>query len=378
MENKDEQRKREQEQNDAAINEQSDNADNTENTSIELEKYTSEEAVTEEAAVREQNEAEQEAATAAVAQPAAPAPVNAKGGSKAWMAISAVLAIVLVIVLIKPPFGGSNEAVAIVNGKNIWKDQLYDELARANGPAALDGLIKKELIAQAGDKAGVSATEADIDAEIEELTKTFGSAEALQNALNQNGITMDELRQDAYSQVLIRKILEPQATVSDEEVKNYYDENKASFATPDQIRISHILVGAEQDASDIVKQLQEGGDFAAIAKEKSIDTNSGPNGGDLGFISKGMTGLEDFENAAFALKLNEVSDVIKTDAGFHIVKKTEEKAATNPTFEEKKEEIHQMLVNNKIGELSMSWMQKIQDEAKITNTLEKKDAPAAK
>ncbi|MFX3632415.1 MAG: peptidylprolyl isomerase [Candidatus Pristimantibacillus sp.] len=360
MENKDSQQKREEELANAAQEEQLNNNDDNNNEGSlapEVEEVNSEAVA---AADTSDNES------------SAPVAAAKRGSSKAWIAISAILAIVLVIVLIKPPFAGmSNESVATVNGVKITKERLYDELAVANGAAALDSMITMELIEQAANKAGATATDEDIQGELDILIENFGTAEALDAAIAQNGMTMDLLKENIRTQVLVSKILEPQTTVTDELIKKFYDENKEALATPEQIRVSHILVGTKQEAEDIVKQLKDGADFAALAAEKSMDTNSKDKGGDLNFISKGQSGDEAFDTAAFALDVNEVSGVVETASGFDIIKKTEHKEATTPTLEEKKEMIRKQLLSQQVSELSQAWMEKLRKDAKITNTLEK-------
>jgi foldase protein PrsA len=300
-----------------------------------------------------------------------------KGGSgKAWIIVSAVLAILLVVVLIKPPFGASNEAVATVNGVNISKDRLYDELVVAGGKATLDNLITQELIAQEAKAASVTVTDADVDSEIALIKKSFGSDEEFTATLAQYNMTLESLKKDTKINLTIRKILEPKTDVTDEEMKQFYDTNKESLGTPAQIQASHILVATKEEADAILAELKKGGDFAAIAKEKSIDPGSKDKGGDLGFFAKGKM-VPEFEEAAFALKINEISGVVQSEHGFHIIKKTAEKAAVVPTFEEKKEEIKKQLIATEANELSEAWMTEIRTKAKITNTLAPEEAAAA-
>lgn len=300
-----------------------------------------------------------------------------KGGSgKAWIIVSAVLAILLVVVLIKPPFGASNETVATVNGVNISKDRLYDELVLAGGKATLDNLITQELIAQEAKAASVTVTDADVDSEIALIKKSFGSEEEFTATLAQYNMTLESLKKDTKVNLTIRKILEPKTKVTDEEMKQFYDTNKESLGTPEQIQASHILVATKEEADAILAELKKGGDFAAIAKEKSIDPGSKDKGGDLGFFAKGKM-VPEFEQAAFALKINEISGVVQSENGFHIIKKTAEKAAVVPTFEEKKEEIKKQLIATKANELSEAWMTEIRAKAKITNTLAPEEAAAA-
>jgi foldase protein PrsA len=290
------------------------------------------------------------------------------GGGKAWMIVSAVLAILLIVVLIKPPFGPTNEAVATVNGTDISKDQLYDELVKAGGPATLENIITQELIQQEAKAASITVTDADIDAEIALIKKSFGTDEQFNSALAQYNMTLESLKKDTKINLTIRKILEPKTDVTAEEMQQFYDANKDQLGTPEQIQASHILVATKEEADAILAELKQGGDFAAIATAKSLDPGSKDKGGDLGFFGKGQM-YPEFEEAAFALKINEISSIVQTEKGFHIIKKTAEKAAVVPTFEEKKEEIKKQLVATEVNELSEAWMSEIRTKAKITNTL---------
>ncbi|KQO18506.1 foldase protein PrsA [Paenibacillus sp. Leaf72] len=299
-------------------------------------------------------------------------PPPRKSGNGAWIALSAVLAILLVIVAIKPVFGGGNNAaVATVNKVDITKEDLYEEMLKSGGKTTLDNLITQQLITQEAKASNVTVTEADIDEEINTLKASFGTDEQFNAALAQYGVTLESLRKDAETQVKIRKLLEPSITITDDQIKEAYEQNKASYGTGEEIKASHILVATQEEADAILKQLKDGADFATLAKEKSTDTGTKDNGGDLGFFGKGVMDPA-FEEAAFALEVDQISDVVKSSFGFHIIKKTGFKAATSPTFEEKKEEIRKQLLNQQIQEKSATWIQEIRDKATITNTLEEK------
>ncbi|SFS35403.1 peptidylprolyl isomerase [Paenibacillus sp. 453mf] len=293
----------------------------------------------------------------------------AKGKSSVvWMVISGVLAAALIIVLIYPPFGGGKEAVASVNGTDISKDELYNELLTLGGQATLENMITMELVDQAAAEANVTVTDEDVNAELETLKTQYGGEEAFDMALAQSGMTLDALKKNMDLQVKMRKILEPQTDVTDEEISTYYEENKASFATPEQVRASHILVETKEEADAIKKELDGGADFATLATEKSTDTASAANGGDLGFFGEEDM-LEPFSKAAFSMQVDEISDPVQSDYGYHIIMKTDHKEATNPTLEDKKEEIRKILVDQQIGELSSTWMTDLRSNATISNTL---------
>ncbi|UVI32452.1 peptidylprolyl isomerase [Paenibacillus spongiae] len=308
--------------------------------------------------------------------PSEPAATGGKSG-KGWMIASIVLAVLLAAALIKPPFGGSNEVVAQVNGVDIKKDQLFDSMVELGGDSILENLINEELINQEAKKAGITVTDEDINKEIDTLKKNFPSEEEFNAALMQSNMTIDDLKEQMPIQIQMRKLLEPKAkeSVTDEQVKQYFDENKSMYDTEEQVRASHILVETKEEAEAIMKQLNEGADFAALAKEKSIDPGSKDAGGDLNFFPKGAM-EEPFEKAAFALKsAGELSPIVQTSHGFHIIKFTEHKAAAAAKFEDHKAEIQESLINSKIGELSQTWMADLKANAKITNHL-KKDTEA--
>lgn len=306
-----------------------------------------------------------------------PSTPSAKGG-KGWMIASLVLAAALIIVLIVQPFqkDDSKVAVASVNGTDISKAELYDKLVEAGGEATLQNLITNTLVDQEAKKANITVTDADITAEIEDLKKQFGGEEALNNALQQSSMTLDDLKKQMPMQVKIRKLVEPKVTVTDDEITKYFDENKASFNQEEQVRASHILVKTKEEADAILKQLKDGADFATLAKEKSADTGSKDKGGDLDFFKKGDM-VAEFSDAAFKLKVGETSGAVKSEFGYHVIKVTDRKEAHEYTLAEKKEEITKTLKAKKVSEMSSTWLQDLTAGAKITNTLTDAKAKAS-
>lgn len=304
--------------------------------------------------------------------PPTPAPAS---GNKLWMVVSLVLAIVLVVVLIKPPFakGGSSEAVATVNGEKITKDKLYGALVKVGGTQTLDNLISETLLNQELSKKGLKVAQADIDKEKKFIKKQYGDEETFQSALMQSGMSEEDFNDQMEMQAKLRKLLEPEVKVTDEDVKKYFEENKASYDTPEEVKASHILVATKEEAEDILKQLKNGADFAKLAKEKSTDPGSKDQGGDLGYFPRGKMAKE-FEDTAFKLKDGELSGVVKTDLGYHIIKRTGYKAAHAATLDEKKADIKEQLIFQQLMQKAPTWLADIKAKAKITNTLEKAEA----
>ena len=136
--------------------------------------------------------------------------------------------------------------------------------------------------------------------------------------------------------------------ITDDEAKSYYEKRKEEFIVPERIKASHILVEEESKVKEILARLSQDGDFAAIAKENSI-CPSKERGGDLGFFSAGQM-LPEFEKAAFKLKPGQLSGVVKTAAGFHIIKVTGRDPARQMAYEDVERRIKELIVRERMKE----------------------------
>jgi peptidyl-prolyl cis-trans isomerase C len=199
----------------------------------------------------------------------------------------------------------------------------------------LDTMIIRELILQQASKDGL-----DKGPEIEEK--------------------LQDLKKRLIVESFLKKKVEAESKVSDEDLKKFYEQNKDKFKSGEQIRASHILVKTEKEAKDILAQLKSGGNFEELAKKSSFDS-SAAKGGDLGWFGKGSM-VPVFEKAALVLKEGQISGVVKSDFGFHIIKLTGKRAAGIRPFEEVKEQIKGAIMPTKQQEV----FQKIKDELKKT------------
>ena len=282
-----------------------------------------------------------------------------------WMIVSGFLLVILIVyVIIYPPGASSNPVLAKVNNVSITKNQLYDFVYSSSGDKALQTLIEKELIQQEGNKAGLSVTDAEVDAEINNIRQTFQTDEEFAQALLYYGTTLDQMKDDFGVQILLKKLLQPQVTVSDDEVKQYYDDNLETLKTPETIKVAHILVKTKAEADAVLTELKNGKDFAAVAAAKSIDTATKDLGGEMEVFAKGTVD-ETFETAAFALANGKLSEVVETSAGFHVIKLLERNKPSTPTLEEKKVEIHEQLNSQKLNDLSATWLEQKKAAANI-------------
>lgn len=148
--------------------------------------------------------------------------------------------------------------------------------------------------------------------------------EALRRGLNRDR-EVKELLNEAKVKILVAKLIENQVrkktSVSDDEIKAYYEAHKDEFATPLQLQASHILVDTESQAKEILQKLADGADFAQLAKQYSKDPSK-EKGGDIGYFRRGQL-IPEFENACFALEVGNISDIVKTQFGYHIIRLTD-------------------------------------------------------
>lgn len=158
-------------------------------------------------------------------------------------------------------------------------------------------------------------------------------------------VQLEHLKRQVVMQVYLKSIMDE--IVPERDVKKEYEVLKEKFKGKEEIRARHILVESEEDAKAIEKQLKEGGDFAAIAKEKSIDKSSGANGGDLGFFTKERM-VPQFAEVAFKTKKGEISAPVKSDFGWHIIKVEERRPLEAPKYAEVKERIQATLAANAV------------------------------
>ena len=276
--------------------------------------------------------------------------------------------------------------IAEVNESGITSDQLqktflnaisrYDDKTLSNLDQSaivsfkkniLDQLIDYELLYQQAQKEKVKIHNDEINLEIDKIKDNFSSPEEFNEALKANNITLVQLKDDIKRQLMINSILEEtrnQISITDDELLEYYNENKESLFEPEQVHARHILVETAEEANNLLLQLKEGlTDFAELAKEKSIGP-SAPSGGDLGFFARGQM-VKEFEEAAFSLKPGEISGVVQTQFGYHIIKCEDKKEEYSPTFEEAKEKINNTLKSQKENEAISALISKLREEAVI-------------
>lgn len=263
---------------------------------------------------------------------------------------------------------GNKDVVALVGNEKITKDDLYDFLVKANGSNALDVLIINKIIELESKKENIKVTKDEIDEQKNKMVESMGGQDAYESALQFYGVSEDDLMDDIEKNLYLKKLLEPRIPITEEEMKEYFEENKDSLGQEEEVKARHILVESEETALEVKKKLDEGEDFGELAKEYSTDTSNSQQGGDLGFFGKGKM-VKEFEDAAFSLEIGEISEPVKTELGYHIIKVEDRKEAEEADFEKSKDEIKDMIFQERFQEAYDTWLQEKLEEYEIQTFL---------
>jgi peptidyl-prolyl cis-trans isomerase C len=234
--------------------------------------------------------------------------------------------------------------VAIVNGKKVTRadviasakslPQEYQAKLDAIFPALIDRIVDLTLLADEGRKQNLQ-DDPEVKARIEQITN------------------------QVIQEVLIRRHLK--AMMTEDAIKARYDKFVAEQPDQTEVRASHILVPTEDEAKDIIRQLDGGADFAALAKEKSTDPSAKQNGGDLGYFTAGEM-VPEFSQAVFAMEKGESSKApVKSQFGWHVIKVVDKRQKPAPTLEESHGQIEEMLS----GELVTAYLTSLRSSATV-------------
>ncbi len=332
-----------------------------------------------------------EAAPAASAQPPATASATAVPGGGTVPGQPAAPAVPVV----KPVPVPLPDVLARVNGVEVKKSELdmaiksLEERARSAVPPeqrdavyrqVLDRLIGYHLLVQEARTRKLVAPPWEVDSQIDQIKKQFPTEDAFKQMLQSRGITAERLRADTADTIavnqMLQKELEPRVTVTEAEAKAFFEQNKPRFHQEDSVHASHILVRvdgkadaatkatAKTKADGLLVQLKKGAAFADLAKQNSQDPGSAPNGGDLGFFSRGQM-VPAFEEAAFGLKPGQTSGVVETPFGFHIIRVTEAKPGRDLGYDEVKAQIQEYLKQQVRDQKSQEFVDQLKAKGKI-------------
>jgi peptidyl-prolyl cis-trans isomerase C len=294
----------------------------------------------------------------------------------------------------RAPAPTATPVIARVNGQDVKKEEFdriittmearagqkippdrRDEIMRG----AIDQLVVYTLLSQESQKRGIKVEDAEIDAKMAELKKQFPTQDAFDKALKERGMTLDSLRKDARVDLSVTKLIDAETAAlpgpSDLDAKAFYEKNPDKFKQEESVRASHILVRVDEKADaaakkkaraeidSVLKQLKAGGDFAKLAQQHSQD-GSAAQGGDLNYFAKGAM-VPAFDKVAFELKPGQVSDVVTTQFGYHIIKVIDRKPGRTIPLEEASQQIKQFLTEQKKQQHQEAFIEGLKKKSKI-------------
>lgn len=247
---------------------------------------------------------------------------------------------------------GDEKAIVTSDVGDITKNELYEEMKTSIGEQAIQILLIEKVLA---DKYEV--TDKEVDAEYDSNKEELG--EEFDQFLTQNNQTEESYKKVIRLNLLQEKALTEGIEVSDQEIQDYYDRQGT------ELNARHILVADEETATSLKKQLDEGGDFAKLAEENSTDTGSAANGGNVDWFGPGAM-VPEFEEAAYGLEVDEISEPIASEYGFHIIQVLEKRQIEDqPALEDQKEELRTEIALSKADQTTL--LPKVADLMKEAN-----------
>ena len=243
----------------------------------------------------------------------------------------------------------------------------------------LEGLIERELLYQESQKAGIKVDDKMVEDQLAAIKKRFPSEAEFKIALGKMGLTEHEVKAQIERGLAIRQLIEQQISskivITDVETKAYYDGNPQMFKQPEQVKASHILIKVDPGATEAQKtearkkieavqqKIKNGGDFAELAKEYS-EGPSNTRGGDLGFFRRGQM-VKPFDDAVFKMKTNEVSGIVETRFGYHIIKVYDKKPEETLAYADVKDKLNQRMKQEKVEKDAGLYINQLKKDANI-------------
>ena len=279
-----------------------------------------------------------------------------------------------------------DKVAAVVNEDVITLSELKEIASTTNQnpedtqvqSQVLELMIEERLLQQEAKKLGIQVTEKEIDAAVEEVKRRYNlTEEQMDEALKKQNLTPESFREQWRKQLLHNKLIgtqvQGQIAITEDEIKEYYEEKGGELESLEEIRIAHILITvespdeekqAENQALEIAKLAKSGEDFSELAKQFSKDTSSAERGGDLGYFKKGDMVVE-LEKAVIVTRIGEIVGPVRSTAGYHVIKVIDKKMVEANSLDNAKEEIRERIYQEKVEESIKAWLENVKKTAYI-------------
>lgn len=306
------------------------------------------------------------------------------------------LFLVLLILLCALPSAEAevvDRILANVNGKIILLSELEERqklLSGMGGDSAksknlqdrkkvLDNMIDEEIVLTHAKRLEITIRDEEIDKAILKVAQRNKTDLAtLEKMLSAQGLTMKKYREKMREQMMIRRVTQmeiPKPSVTQQMVKNYFEDHRSEFSKPVRVRASHIILlaskkqdpeyfhSAEKKIMELKKKLLAGADFEKMARKESQD-GSAKSGGDLGWFTRGNM-VKEFEDMAFSLDVGEIGGPVTTPFGLHLIKVTAKEESEPIEFEKVKKKVRAKLIDKEFSEKRKDWMKRLRANAYI-------------
>ncbi len=258
-----------------------------------------------------------------------------------------------------------DKTVVSTSGYKVTKGELDAKLeAMPVASQVLHSMVQQDLVFQYAKDHNIQVAESDIDAKIADIKNRL-SDQQLEQALKQQGMTQQDLRDLMREQIIVKDAVDQNLHVSDAQLQDYLNKNHALLDQPKQVRARHILVSTLAQAQMIEGKIKSGGDFAALAKQYSSDPGTKDKGGELGFFTQGAM-VKEFSDAAFSMKPGQISQPVHSPYGYHIIQVEEIKPAQVATLANSRQKIKDNMLSSQEQMAIPDFMDKLMADAKVT------------
>jgi len=250
--------------------------------------------------------------------------------------------------------------------------EIPEDVAAQLQDRAFDDMVYLKLMVKEAEDKGIEVNKEELDEAVNEFKQMQSrmGEDGYEKFLNQTGLDEEELRNEMKMDQIISKIqaeVTADVKVSEEEIRNYYDENIETFKQPAGIRIYHILVDSEELANDLLEKLNGGEDFSQLAMENST-CGSAPNGGDLGIVNETTNFVQEFKDAALKLEPGEITQTpVKTKFGYHIIKAGDRQEESIKAFEDVKNSLMLQLQQEKENQTFTDFIEGLHTQADVSD-----------
>lgn len=262
------------------------------------------------------------------------------------------------------------EVVAEVGDEVITMDELVDRLIQDYGDSVLEEMINRRLVFSEAEKLNLTIPEEEIQREIAHLQQDYRTEEEFYRAIEEQiGITEEELRKEISYYLLLEEMATRDIVITEEEMRAYYAQNQDLFIIPTRMHLHLIQVDTEEEALQVIEEIEQGSSFEAVAAERSTDLVNASSGGDMGFVTSNDLFISpEILQTAEVIPIDQLSEPIEVNDGYVVIKVTERLMGREQPFEEVRAKIRRELALQQIDGLSI-FLERLRETYDVKNVL---------